>query len=379
MSNGERCVLPKPQLLYLSTDGVQDGIGYSQVFGYLKHLTDTFEITLLSFEKKIPNINFKYEMEQLGIKWVYYPFKTTNFINLCERAFLILKNSYKVELIHARGNFTGFLATFSGAKKIVWDCRALIGIQRASVKPKSLRNFLEKLCWDFTERRCAKKATKIVTITERTIPYLSRKYSVPESKFCHISTNVDLSRFRLSPYPRTSDGLKFLLLGEMTTYYDLELFKTIVSELEKVVKVEVTWLTPHPDKVTAGRLGFKVIQTEDRKTLLEMISECHFGVSVLKSSLGISRVSISPTKNAEFLACGRPILLDLEQGDLGGRVEVEKIGVAISRGKSLTQIAFEILEISGDSSVASRCYRYAKDHYDLENEIEKLRRIYVES
>ncbi len=368
-----------PKVLYLSVDSIQEGVGYSQVFTYLRQLSTHFEITLVSFEKVRPSASFERELQGLNIHWLHYPFKPTTALTILERAWILFKNLKGAELVHARGNFCGFVASLSGAKKIIWDCRALVGIQRGSIKKSSSKNFIEKLFWNFTESRCAKKASRIITITEKTIPYLAKKHKVSINKFEHIGTNVDLSRFKQSPYPDARNRLRFLLLGEMTTYYDLEYFESVVSALKKKVNVEVDWLTPIPNDALARKYGFNIIQNANNAMIEKTIHKAHFGVSILKKDLGISRLSISPTKNAEFLASGRPLLLDTAQGDLGEDVMRCNIGVSTSEQKAISEVVDEILNLSHDKNVASRCYEFARDHYDLRLAVERLRRVYAES
>ena len=42
----------KPKTIYLSYDGVLEPLGYSQIICYLKKLSENYDITLLSYEKK---------------------------------------------------------------------------------------------------------------------------------------------------------------------------------------------------------------------------------------------------------------------------------------------------------------------------------------
>ena len=55
----------KPKTIYISYDGVLEPLGYSQIICYLKTLSENYDITLLSYEKK-QDINFKniYEFQK---------------------------------------------------------------------------------------------------------------------------------------------------------------------------------------------------------------------------------------------------------------------------------------------------------------------------
>jgi hypothetical protein len=340
-------------------------------------LSRDVSLELVSFERNQPTFDFENDLKRYGIKWVYYPYKATNIWSVLERAVLIFKHCRKSEIVHARGNFCGLIAALA-RKKFIWDCRALQGLQRQAVKEITLINQCEKIFWNLTERICCIRAQKIITITQEVIPYLSNRYNVSLNKFQYISTCVDLLDFKPIPYPNASSEIRFLLLGDMNSYYDLECFSTIVRELQKYRTIKVIWLSPNPNYKVAQSKNYQILEIDSSCSISDVIGYVHFGVSILKGELGMSRISIAPTKNAEFLATGRPIILDYEQGDLGKIADKERIGVSVANSKSIYQIANEILELVQDENVASRCVQFAQKKYDLKDAVDKLRRMYYE-
>ncbi len=65
----------KTKILYISYDGILEPLGNSQVLKYLEHLSQKFEITLISFEKyNLKDFNnefpkMKKHCKDIGIDW----------------------------------------------------------------------------------------------------------------------------------------------------------------------------------------------------------------------------------------------------------------------------------------------------------------------
>ena len=62
-------------ILYLSYDGILEPLGESQVLNYLERLSVSYDITLISFEKRSDIseesrlLKFKERLEKIGIHW----------------------------------------------------------------------------------------------------------------------------------------------------------------------------------------------------------------------------------------------------------------------------------------------------------------------
>ena len=111
------------RVLYISYDGLMEPLGESQVLSYLKGLSNSYQIYLLSFEKKqdLKNLHklkkFKSYCEQNNILWIrlkyHFKFKiiSTSYdviLGFLVSFFLII--SKKIKLIHVRSTIAGLIA-----------------------------------------------------------------------------------------------------------------------------------------------------------------------------------------------------------------------------------------------------------------------------
>ena len=97
--------------------------------------------------------------------------------------------------------------------------------------------------------------------------------------------------------------------------------------------------------------------------------------------MGVSLLSVAATKNAEFLACGKPVLVNSSQGDIGELVSRFKAGVATTEKSkaAVDEYVDEVLSLfSEGNDLASRCVELAKIHYSLESGVREIDRLYSE-
>ena len=112
-----------------------------------------------------------------------------------------------------------------------------------------------------------------------------------------------------------------------------------------------------------------------------LIQEFDLGISLWRKDLGVCLTSVASTKTAEFLASGRPVLINSNQGDLGALIARYDIGVA-TKGDSELEIngyCQEILRLIADSQLFNRCNEMIEiEEFSLDSGIKKLLSIYQE-
>jgi len=101
------------------------------------------------------------------------------------------------------------------------------------------------------------------------------------------------------------------------------------------------------------------------------------GISLIRQSP--ARCASSPTKFAEYLAAGLPVIHSAGVGDLDAQVEQHRVGVLV-RSLDLASYADAIrraAELRADPELAARCRSLARAEYDL-HEVggERYRRLY---
>jgi glycosyltransferase involved in cell wall biosynthesis len=369
-------------LLYVTFDSLQEGVGASQVLQYLRLLQDRRKITLLTFEKDTPPQSLVEELSQMKIDWRPLPFGNNGFWGGLYRVSRLLRFIKRCpsQAIHARGDLACISAILAGRKEVLWDCRAITPEQRIYTKNKS------KFSWEYVILRlieyiCATKSKHIIVITSRAKLFFIQRYGLPDSKFSHISTCVDLNSFKLNRMrSNRSNDLRILLSGSYGNNYDIELLSKMLAIFRKHANVFLGIASPKNSQQQAMLLKpDKIFQvTHDQMPLL--ISNFDVGFGAWRKELSEARISAAATKNAEFLASGKPIIVDFEQGDIGALVEKHSVGVSIAQYDHKyigEKCEFLMNLIQKDKRLSDRCRSIAKKYYNLNDAVSLLSQIYT--
>jgi glycosyltransferase involved in cell wall biosynthesis len=104
----------------------------------------------------------------------------------------------------------------------------------------------------------------------------------------------------------------------------------------------------------------------------------HAGIAVCRLDAGVSLKAAMPTKLAEFLAVGRPIVVNAGLGDMAGLLAGRGCGVALAATDraSVAHAADELLLLVDDPATPSRCRALAEDHFDLDRAVRALAALY---
>ena len=107
-------------IFYLSYDGLLDPLGLSQIVPYLLLINDHYNLEVISFEKKNKLnerdfTNIRKKLLDKNIKWKYYKYNNSIFLNLIKIIFInlyicfkITKNNY---IFHLRSYIPYFYLT----------------------------------------------------------------------------------------------------------------------------------------------------------------------------------------------------------------------------------------------------------------------------
>jgi glycosyltransferase involved in cell wall biosynthesis len=88
-------------------------------------------------------------------------------------------------------------------------------------------------------------------------------------------------------------------------------------------------------------------------------------MSICKEDAGPSLKAAMPTKIAEFLAIGRPVVVNTGLGDCDELLAKNGAGVIISRNDDLKLKAKELIELIHDKKSPQRCRNLAESNFDL--------------
>lgn len=146
--------------------------------------------------------------------------------------------------------------------------------------------------------------------------------------------------------------------GTAVGWQSLELAEPVVQEwLGRDARHKLLFLTtPHPvvDRLRQQFPGRVALRWLDHRAVSAVLQDCDMGL-LLREDRITNRVA-SPTKFAEYLSAGLPVLISPHVGDFSALVEQEGLGQVLLAGESIA------LEKPGAAEVA-RLMRFARERF----------------
>ena len=402
------------KILYISYDGMTDPLGQSQVIPYLKGLSAKgFQITILSCEKKERFKKYFPEIKELllsnNIDWIPLGYTSSPPVfSTIYDVFNILRTSKKLfktttfDVVHCRS----YISALAGLKlkkkynvRFLFDMRGFWADERVDGNIWNLKNPVFKVIYNYFKRKETdffSYADYTISLTENGKETIHQWASVKNQPIpievipCCADVDlfsrqtIDASRQEYFRYllKIQKDDFVISYLGSFGTWY---------------MPDEMLWFFNRMrDKIKHSKFLF--ITTEKRETVLTfskkynipddnilVISSARKDVPVL---LSLSKLSIffikplfskkasSPTKQAEAMSMGIPIICNTGIGDTDKIINETKTGCVI---QEFSDIAFDeviknidhLLSISPDE-----IHNIAAQKFSLESGIEKYYKVY---
>jgi glycosyltransferase involved in cell wall biosynthesis len=376
-------------------------LGQSQVLPYLKGLSKEYSITLITFEKvndyadKHMLARLEEQCELYGINWIIkkYPntprFYTvfTNFLIMFYVTFREVSKN-KIRIIHSRSylpTLVGYLVSIFFRIEIIFDMRALWPeelILAGRIKRKSVSHRV--LIW--VERICLAKSSAIVSLTNAGVVYLRSKYKkeLKDKIVTVIPTCVDLDKFMFSPRPNLSPTIHgcvgTLLSGWFLTDW---LSKWFLIVLEKNREAQFEIISRDDEVEICKSLPFCSEAKGSLKIRSALSSEMpkifsRHSVAVMFFSAGIGKLGSAPTRLAEALASGIPVVANSGVGDLEDIITKNRVGVILNSHsrQDLLNAYSELNILLKDEKLSLRCRQTAESIFSLDVAISKYSEIY---
>ncbi|MEZ9503033.1 glycosyltransferase [Vibrio sp. 10N.286.51.B11] len=390
----------KPSTLYLSYTGLSEPLGRSQVLAYLSRLSRDYSITLVTFEKRNDFENqeeiekLKLECVNFGIDWqprIYHHkprllATVWDLFTLFWDTFrLSLRN--KVKLIHCRSYIPAIAAWAVGKitrTPFIFDMRALWPEEMIDARRLSRKSVIYKVL-KYLERKLLVNSAVNISLTNVAVPYLVNAIpNLSKDKFSVIPTCVDLTRF--DPSLNADSPLSNTKLGTMGTvisgWYHLDwLFNTLKfsaelfpeSDFKVVTRDDSHTLDQLANSYNLSNFSVEQCSADEVKTAID---ELKFGI--LYFTAGVSKIGSAPTRMAEFLACGKPILGNRGVGDMADLIEKYNVGVVIEDGSD--EEIKRGLKLMHDFLLApdypERCRKAAVELFSADVGAEKYHQVY---
>lgn len=391
----------KKKTLYLTRNGLLEPLGQSQVFSYLRGLSRDYDVTLITYEKPedwadaAGMARARADCAAHGIRWLPQQFRSQPKIiapalSMMRMTWLVRREVLRngIQLIHARSYIpAAVVLTVSRMTGVpfIFDMRA-IWPEELITAGRLRRGSLIHRAIVRAERACLAKSAGVVSLTHAAVAHLKSVYPIElrNQRIVVIPTCADLDRFT----PLVGKGFGPTVYGCIGTVLSgwfrtdwLSSWMCIAASRDPEARFEIITRDDtsrvravlDPENELAERLSIG-------PRPLEAMPDAVRGqdLSVMFFNSGLSKLGSAPTRLAEVLGCGLPVVANEGVGDLADVVRKYNIGVIVD-GASSTEMeaAFDALQdLMKDPDLPRRCRAAAESVFSLESGTEAYREIY---
>jgi hypothetical protein len=352
-------------LTYLTIDSLTEGVGSSQITPLISRLSKTgLKINLISYEKTSPRTELLEYFKSIGVAWNSRPFGSNGLIGGVGRLNNLRREISRTNLIHARSDIPAVSGLASLQAPVLWDVRSLWADQKVMIQ----ENLLNEALYGFyrgLESIAASKSLGMSTLTSAVVPILEQRHKKLPLLRTVVPTAVDLDRFKLNSLMPTK--IRALFSGTYNDYYDLELSALFMEELRKQIVVETHWARPLESNKFHIGVGEGKVFPATQAGMAELIPNYSFGVSICKLDAGSSLSAAMPTKIGEFLASGRPIVVNRGLGDMDQFLKEFNVGVILDGSQSnLAESATKLISLISDPETPNSCRALAEKYFSMD-------------
>lgn len=389
----------KPKTIFLTRNGLMEPLGQSQVLRYLIGLSKDFHPTIISFEKKndIKNASLQSHIQLKcdanNINWIAK--KYTNFFGPISTLIDITKMTIAcfieakkgVSLIHARSYIPAFVAMIVGRIlniNYIFDMRALWP-EELITSGRIHRNSFSYKILIALERLAIKNAFSVVTLTNASLDYIHNLYEheVQHKKIAVIPTCTDLDKF--NPSNTKPDYVIGCSGSVLSGWFDLDklgVFYSFLAKKNTSIKFEVT--TKDNPSTVEDFLKQKGVPMDRLRVFsstvenMPSVNQNQCASVMFYKGNKVSELGRSPTRMAEVLGCGNPIIANSGVGDVAEIVNKYDVGVILDDyDDSSLEIAYELfLKLVSDSNTSQRCRNVAEEIFSLSRGVNSYTEIY---
>lgn len=386
--------------LYLTRNGLLEPLGQSQVLAYLRGLSRDYRITLITYEKDEDRADaarmdaMRAECERLGIRWLPQRFRPrpkviAPALSMLRMVWLLRREvrGQGARLIHARSYIPAAVAMIVSRMTgvpFIFDMRALWPEELITAGRLRRGSVLHRAIVA-AERACLRRAGAVVSLTHAAVDHLNRVYpdDLAGQRVAVIPTCADLDRF--VPAPARPERRVIGCLGTVLSGWFrldwLTSFLSVVAERDPDAVFELTTRDDpalvraalDPDRRLGERLQIAPSAPENVQRVLQGQT-----ASVMFFADGLGKLGSSPTRMAEILGCGLPVVANDGVGDVARIIRDYRVGV-LAQGPDPQAMATawsELLALLKDPDLASRCRKAAEEVFSLEAGTASYARLY---
>ncbi len=392
----------------------------TQVLPYLREIAklEGMQVSLLTFESDLGKNRTPEKIEEQkrklaeeGITWYCLPYHKwpsvpATFYDVVRGMLLTRKliKRHSIDILHARSHVPMFIAaaarnlSLRRKPKIIFDIRGFFPEEYTDAGNWKENGLLYKAVKK-VEKWLLRQADGFVVLTEKARGILfpeSReggvdKYRLPVEV---ISCCVDMARFASANEAsrdeiRNKYGLQgrsvITYTGSLGTWYLADEMADMMQAAHERDKTAFALiLTQSAPEMMSERLearGFTaadfLIKQVSHSEVPKYLSASDVALSFIKPCF--SKLSSSPTKIAEYLAGGLPVITNRGVGDVAEQVEADNTGVVVDdfTRQSYLRALEKIAELMRSPGLPDNCRRSAGERFDLQKTGgAKYRRLY---
>lgn len=394
--------------LYVTYDGLLEPLGESQVLGYVERLARHYPMTVLSFEKptdladdaRVARMGAR--LAALGVRWIRRRYHKRPMIPATGfdvargvAAGLGAVARGGIGLVHVRGYVAGAiglpLSRVTG-RPLLFDMRGFWADEKVDGGHWAREGRAYRLAKRW-ERRFFEGAHAIVSLTEtgvKRFPDLGYRLR-PDVLVDVVPTCADLTRFTPGPRDRALaarlglDGRRVIgCVGTLSNWYlrdaTLDYLAALARALPDAVVLFVTREEHGALRADAARAGLSPARAVfARADFAEMPAYLRLlDVAVFFIKVCFSKTASAPTRLAELLGAGVPVVINDGIGDSGAIVRDSEAGVVLSQLDAATVAASlpAVRRLLDDPSARARCEATARKYFDVEEGTVRYARLY---
>jgi len=377
--------------LYICYFGVSEPLVNTQVIPYLRELVRAgHTIHLLTFEPQSSRVHDPefaavktQELSTQGITWHWRTYhkggltaKLTDFLSGTWNILRIARVN-KINLLHARSQVAmsmAMVASWFHRAKILFDIRGLQAEEYVDAGIWSSASFGYRIT-KWIEHKGIRRADHIVVLTELFKRYLVEHESVSPENITVVPCCVDVNKFVEAAKQSTpTKPFTAVYAGTITGLYLLpEMAAFVMAVRQRIPQTFFQILSGSPTAPAQQILhstGFSDDQFKIERVSPDEVAsheaEAKVGLCFLKPSF--SKIACSPTKIAEYLAAGVPVVCTAGAGDTDAIITNNRVGIVLNdlSSEGMKKCVDDLLRLLNEPDLRGRCQKVARDYFDMQ-------------
>lgn len=380
--------------LYICYFALRQPLVQTQVLPYLRELGKAgCSMTLLTFEPETPKEMdaARVRLKQEGIEWHWLkyharPVGIAKWYDIRQGVAFTreLMRQRSIHILHARSHVPAAIAVAARQgpeTKVLFDIRGFMPEEYVDAGHWSEHGLFYRLT-KFREKKLLRSADGFVVLTEQAKRILEDRLTGASKPISVIPCCVDTRRFAVA-YRRDAERAALSLQAEKLLVYvgaldGWYLTREMAEFFAEVRRANSRWklfvATQSDAKaftkalmladVPASSFRIQYLPTEEIPNLLAAADAAYCFIKP-----AYSKRASSPTKIAEYLAAGLPVLCNSGIGDVDSLLTGNRVGVTLDsfNAESYRTAFSKLQQLSAEPEIANRCREVAKQQLDLQS------------